>query len=458
MKTQAKKLAAAGLTAAMSVTMLAACGTKATPENLLRDMSKRAEETESLLANMKIDMDISIGEESMSLSMDLDMEALDEPEMSSAKGEVSIGSGDMDFTTDMETYSEKQGDEYVVYTMMDGVWSVETADSAEMSADMSIVSGDIKKFADKFELSEELTELNGKKCFELTGELDGELLAQVMDEDMLSSFTGLGADEEDLEELIMPCTIDIYKDSILPARIYFDMGESLFPMAEDIGMDKLECTMELTFLEYNEVEEIVIPKEALEAPAGDDDWWDSDDDGGLGVTPAEPADQSPDLGDTWTDYTVQINDTVITLPCTLEDMEKTGLVMDTEYTPKDYIVNVDEYELAWFADENGNEIVVHMVNTSDEPKEVKDCLIGGISIDNYSVGEGGITILFPGGIQIGSDPQDAVDAYGTPDDIYESDGYGDSYTWYGMDSYYNWCEIGTDADSGLVDGMDLTCY
>ncbi len=55
-----------------------------------------------------------------------------------------------------------------------------------------------------------------------------QLLAQVMDEDMLSSFTGLGADEEDLEELIMPCTIDIYKDSILPARIYFDMGESSF--------------------------------------------------------------------------------------------------------------------------------------------------------------------------------------------------------------------------------------
>ena len=64
MRTQARKLAAAGLTAAMTVTMLAACGTKATPENLLRDMSKRAEETESITANIMMELDVAASGES----------------------------------------------------------------------------------------------------------------------------------------------------------------------------------------------------------------------------------------------------------------------------------------------------------------------------------------------------------------------------------------------------------
>lgn len=265
MRTQAKKLAAAGLTAAMTVTMLAACGTKATPENLLSDMSKRSEDVESMMANVKMDLNVSVSGDNMRMSMDFDMESINEPEMSSAKGEVSIGSGDMDITMKMETYSEKKEEEYVIYTMMNDMWTMETADSSEMAADMELVSGDIEKFSDKFELKEGLVEVNGKDCFELTGELDGEVLAQVMDEDMLSSFTGLGADESDLKDLILPCTINIYRDSILPARIYFDMGDSLLPLAEGLGMEKAECTMEMTFLEYNKVKEIVIPEEALEA-------------------------------------------------------------------------------------------------------------------------------------------------------------------------------------------------
>ncbi|HJA99918.1 MAG TPA: hypothetical protein H9780_01995 [Candidatus Mediterraneibacter merdavium] len=461
MRTQARKLAAAGLTAAMTVTMLAACGTKATPENLLRDMSKRAEETESITANIKMELDVAASGESVRMGVDFDMETITEPEMSSAKGSVSLGSGDMDITMEMETYSEKKDDEYVIYTMMDDMWSVETADSAEMTADMGIVSEDFQKFSDRFELKDELVEVNGKDCFELTGELDGELLAQMMDEDMMSSFTGFGADESDLADMILPCTIDIYKDSILPARIYFDMGDSLFPLLEGLGMEKAECSVEMTFLEYDSVKEIVIPQEALEAEeTSGDDWWYSDDDNDTdsAAVPIEPASQSADLGSTWSDYTVQINDTVITLPCTLEDIEKTGLTLDTDYTERDYLVDAGDYELAWFVDGNGNEIIVHMVNDSDGQKELQDCLAGGINVDSYSVEQGGITVLFPGGVQIGSDPQEAVNAYGEPDDLYEDAEYGNSYYWQEGSGLSGWCEIDTDPESGLVDSLYLICY
>ena len=77
---------------------------------------------------------------------------------------------------------------------------------------------------------------------------------------------------------------------------------------------------------------------------------------------------------------MQINDKVLTLPCTLAELESAGVTLDREYTPEDYVVNVEEYELAWFMDGNGNEITVEMVNMTDKPIALKDCVVGGISV------------------------------------------------------------------------------
>lgn len=224
MKTQRKKWTAAAMAAAMAVMSLTACGTKATPENLFRDMNKRASEVDSLRMNMKLDMNIEAAGESVSMGMDFAMEATSDPEISSAKGVGSVGWGGIDTSTEIETYSEKQGDEYIVYTKSENGWTVQKEDSAGMSTDIGVVS-----------------------------------------EDMLSSFAGLGLDEDGLADISMPCTIDVYKESILPARMTFDMGEALLPILEAAGLDAAECTVEMTFLDYDAVGEIVIPEEALEA-------------------------------------------------------------------------------------------------------------------------------------------------------------------------------------------------
>ena len=224
MKTQRKKWTAAAMAAAMAVMSLTACGTKATPENLFRDMNKRASEVDSLRMNMKLDMNIEAAGESVSMGMDFAMEATSDPEMSSAKGVGSVGWGGIDTSTEIETYSEKQGDEYIVYTKSENGWTVQKEDSAGMSTAIGVVS-----------------------------------------EDMLSSFAGLGLDEDGLADISMPCTVDVYKESILPARMTFDMGEALLPILEAAGLDAAECTVEMTFLDYDAVGEIVIPEEALEA-------------------------------------------------------------------------------------------------------------------------------------------------------------------------------------------------
>ena len=302
--------------------------------------------------------------------------------------------------------------------------------------------------------------MNDKEGFELTGELDGELFSEMMQTDMTDSLAGYGIDEEALSDMMFPCTIDIYKDSILPARLYFDMTESMAPLMEDSGVTVSECYVDMTFMEYDTVEEITVPDEAVSAAEdGSDSGLDLPQDDTYEdesvVTPAEPAEQSSELGDSWESYTVQVNDTVITLPCTIADLEAAGVKMDTEYTPSDYIVNAGEYELAWFMVDSGDSIMVDMINTGSEPKEVKDCLVGSVHADAYSMTEGGLTVIFPGGIQIGTPEADLLAAYGEADNVYEDEEYGNSYYWYGDDMLVSGFNASIDPETGLVESLSI---
>lgn len=455
-----KRLMALGITAAMAAGLLSGCGTKATPENLLRDMQKNAEKTESALLNFKMDIAMGDGTDDVSLGMDMNMETTTEPEASHGKGTVSISMSGMDFSVEMEMYSVQEDGEYVTYTLMEDQWTKEVLDDGEMTGEVDSIADNVEEYADQFELAEDLVTVNDKECFELTGELDGDLFSEMMQTDMLDSLAGYEIDEEALSDMMFPCTIDIYKDSILPARLYFDMTESMAPLMEDSGVTVSECYVDMTFMEYDTVEEITVPDEAVSAAEdGSDSGLDLPQDDTYEdesvVTPAEPAEQSSELGDSWESYTVQVNDTVITLPCTIADLEAAGVKMDTEYTPSDYIVNAGEYELAWFMVDSGDYIMVDMINTGSEPKEVKDCLVGSVYADAYSMTEGGLTVIFPGGIQIGTPEADLLAAYGEADNVYEDEEYGNSYYWYGDDMLVSGFNASIDPETGLVESLSI---
>ena len=168
----------------------------------------------------------------------------------------------------------------------------------------------------------------------------------------------------------------------------------------------------------------------------------------------EPAAASSGLGTSWDSYTVQINDEVLTFPCTKADVEAAGLSMDTEYTAENYVVNANEYELVYFVDANDNEIMAYAINNTDTAMEVKDCLIGGVSVDDFDLENGGLTVIFPGGIQMGASKDAVTGAYGEADDTYDGDSRS-MYSWYSDDSYYKSCEIDFDAESGLVCMMTM---
>lgn len=170
---------------------------------------------------------------------------------------------------------------------------------------------------------------------------------------------------------------------------------------------------------------------------------------------AEAVTLSGELGTTWDSYTVQINDTVLTLPCAAADLEAVGLYMDTDDTPESYVINPDEYAFTYFLDQNGNEICVDFVNLGEEAKTIKECIVGGISVDDYLFEDETLTVIFPGGIKIGSTKDEVLAAFGKPDDEYENEGYS-SYSWYSEESYYNCFDLTFSDD--VVTGINMQHY
>lgn len=466
MQRYGRKIVSVFLVGVMLMCLAAGCGKKATPENLLTDMQKKLEDIKSVDGNMMMEMEMSAEGETVSIKMDMDIQALQDDSSGHMKGQAEIKASGSTMATEIEIYQEEVDGEIVSYVMTDGEWAKDSTQSPEELLDDEMFES-IEDMADSFELSKDKVEVNGKKCFELRGSISGESVGNIMESGMMDSMEGADLiDGDALKGSEIPCTIAIYDDSILPAKISIDMKSMMKSMLDGMGLEGVEidlskCYLEIEYREFDKVKKIEIPAEVKEA-AGDgaasrDDSEDSGDSGDK-TSNTEPAAQSGELGDTWNSYTVQVNDKVLTLPCQISDLEAAGFKLDDEYTPRDYVVNADEYELAWFMDANGNELMVDMVNMSDSAIELGECLVGGISVEDYDLEEGGAVLIFPGGVQMGTAKADVFAKYGEADDSYEDGESFDTYTWWDEDSFYKKCEIDFDKETGLVTGMEISCY
>ena len=167
----------------------------------------------------------------------------------------------------------------------------------------------------------------------------------------------------------------------------------------------------------------------------------------------EPVTASGDLGDSWTSYTVQINDAVMTFPCDVSKLEEAGLTLDTDDKSEDYVINKDDYELVYFQDSNANSLMFVVTNKTDSAKTIKECTVSGVYVDEYDVEDGSLTVIFPGDIQVGMDISDVEAKWGEASDTYEGE-YSHTYTWYDEDTY-NYCTVSVDPETQKVTTIDL---
>lgn len=461
-----KKFTATATVAALILSVAVStsgCGKKATPENLLTDMNKNLKKVESVSGNMKMTASMGDDTESAGMSMDVNVESTRKPAATHMEGEITIKYNGADINTPIEAYALVEDDEVATYAKSNEEWTKSTSDDVENAIDINAFEK-LSKTHESFKKKDDLVKVNDKECFELTGKIEGKFLEGIMDQDMVNSFGSSGdvLDEEELEKSKIPCTVNIYKDSILPARIHIDLKDLVQKSYAD-GYANLKVEdyfVEITYFEYDSLKEIKVPKEALEATKGSDiDTDNEDDDKDAKSKKAAPAKKSSELKDNWDSYTVQINDKVLTLPCEIKDLEAAGLTLDTEDTPEDYIVNASEYEFVFFRNESGASVMVDMINQTDSPCKIIECMVGGITVNEYDLEDGSLSVIFPGGIQIGGAKADVLAKYGETDDVYSDENF-QMYTWNDadLDKYYNSCMIQFDAPTETVYEMQMQRY
>lgn len=544
MKKNWKRWLAAGIVLTLTAGLLGGCGrgTRATPENLFRDMGRNLAVTNSILSNQIIELDTTTGstETKQTANMDVEM-LLDSGEIHST-GQVRTVTGDSDVSMDTEIYRIKEDDQYVMYYKLQNIWfkmSQEISSDAISGETLGNLFSAMRMVSSSFEVSRELPSVNNKECFEMNGTLNlsayqeyfggiigaisgnetGDLLgltenksaedseennsdetSEVTDETPTDATTGDGAENGTSvsQGISIPCTIDIYRDSILPAKITIDLTEVLAQKGTG-DTDTTKCSLTMTFLEYDSLKSIKLPKGAASAidggdmlssffglPGSSNTGKDSEDSSAedeekdeteTGIDDAEEsgadvkdqtevsdsqektefagkAEQSKKLGENWDSYTVRINDKVVTLPCTVSDLKAAGLEMDSTYTPEDYEIHPGEYQMTWFKDDDGNEIMADLLNSGEDDAQAKDCLIAGITVEKYAIKNDSLKVLFPGEVQIGDKLEKVSEIYGKPNDTSEGD-LVNLYYWYTGESHYNGCEIDTDSSTGKITTMSL---
>ena len=135
MKKRRNKLVTLGMAAMMTAALMSGCGKKATPENLLKDMAKNMKDTESVVANMKMDMEMGDDTTTIGIQMDMDIDMDLKSGESHAKGAVDMKMMGTNVGTEIEMYTVKEKDQYIVYTMANDQWQKEEMDDS--AADMA---------------------------------------------------------------------------------------------------------------------------------------------------------------------------------------------------------------------------------------------------------------------------------------------------------------------------------
>lgn len=172
------------------------------------------------------------------------------------------------------------------------------------------------------------------------------------------------------------------------------------------------------------------------------------------AVPRTDVQKADGLGDIWSSFTIQVNDKVLQFPCTISEVEETGLKMDDEYWEDDAIVEAGEYELVFFSDDNLHSLMFMAVNNSATDKKVSECPLSGIYVSEFDIRDEVVTVIFPGDVRVGDEISEVEAKWGTATEVTEGDSF-DSYAWYSGEANVIYCVVYVDSETGIVTDIDL---
>ncbi|MGN0334637.1 MAG: DUF6612 family protein [Lachnospiraceae bacterium] len=255
----------------ISALALTGCGQKkVTAESLLKEAQANMQKMESFTGDMDMQISMGMSSDEMGMNMNIDMgmdgtfESMTDPQIFHLDGSMTMSM--LGMSMDMEVYTQAEEDKIVTYTGVMGTWVKQETDldeNVETLQDMYSMVGDGQDMI----LAEKTEMFDGREVYVLTAKVSGEQLESLLGQ--MESMTGeMGT--MDLSSMTADVTMKIYKDMMLPASVIVDMtvgGEGMESNGMTVTLDKMNVTMNYTG--YNDVENITIPEEALNAQAAD---------------------------------------------------------------------------------------------------------------------------------------------------------------------------------------------
>lgn len=268
-----RKAGAFLLAAGMAVMTLGGCRREPTAADIMRKAVENTGKAESFSGNMLMEAGIGIKESGLSLgfdmTVDMDIEAVKESGACHMMGSVRADLADL--AMDMELYSipEKDGEGVTTYTKLGGGWTKVKSDGDEGNDTAALMN--LESYLEKgtkLKLEKEAEEKDGRELYVITTSADNGIsrgVGAVMD-----GIFGEEGEDLDFGDAQLDVTFRVYRDDMMPESVSLvlsgkDGEEVTVPSDEGNEITFRDLRLVLEFEEFNHIDEIKVPAEALEA-------------------------------------------------------------------------------------------------------------------------------------------------------------------------------------------------
>ena len=251
----------------VSAVMIGGCGgKKVTAESIIQEVNANMEKCKSFTGDMNMDMNMGMSdgteEQEISITMGGSLEATTDPVIT----HMDVTMDMLGMSVDMDVYTQVEGDKTTTYTGVMGSWTKteqETPDTAAME-NLYTIAGDGKNMT----LAEKTEKIGDREAYVLTSTITGEELAGLMNSMGGDMTQGLGVDLSSMEAVV---NMKVYKDKMVPASVSVEMKDNGEGIEIDGIVMKLGMTMVMNYSDFDTIESITIPEEALAAELLDTD-------------------------------------------------------------------------------------------------------------------------------------------------------------------------------------------
>lgn len=158
------------------------------------------------------------------------------------------------------------------------------------------------------------------------------------------------------------------------------------------------------------------------------------------------------LSDNLYDFQIQIDDEVLQFPMWYSDFVALGWTYAGD--PSDSLDAMSYYSFTEFA-KDGMEFDFVVYNYGINAMPVSECLICGVSMDEWNMDGVTASIVLPGGITYGTSTLADLDAvYGAPEDTYEGTYYTE-YTYRSENGYYSSIRLEVSTETNVLSSIDM---